>query len=1160
MASVGRGDVGDIDALLRAAEILEKKMYSKDGYGTADTLRNINVAQFLEWLSTGHEADSNVSMDSKISPTMHVELANLIQMSGCQKISELQTVFGSARKLFTTKSTPLSYSDGDPVFTYHPDVWNQCPASHLRPDSASSKLPQSHCRVLTAATGVTQLSEPFPVGGIGTTDEPDGLSNTSDDVCMDSSSQDSYSGNTAPVRANTNVMHILNTSLGSEFNGHVDPGNNKSQYSNCRLRSALLTPYSPGSEIHSTNSVRHLNHFLNKDISTSNIPLQQRPVTESIQPEIFPNSNSSQRLLEVLSRTYENYDDLDQLNSKFRASESPQRTPTVHQQTSWSAPPSVSSSSCATPDKECCDAINQIEIPQPVRPTRFSCSSLPVKKRKLDWKQSDNWLYDLQSSDKHLCKFKKTPNVNPSDLVSTTGFMTTSSHDNPTYCSSSGSIPERRKSVSGISVSDNTQQSVTSKITIPLLRTCSVPVNSEQRMIHSPKLLDTLTFSKHLIEEKKSLIKTPYQNHFSVLTRTLTGSDNIKNHINSSKQYASELTTMSNGSNVSKLSKDSIFNMSDNKKRKYATLSSVDLCTTTGGSNYYPGVFNNNNNNYSNNNSDEDSYISKVSHSTTSSTIHYNTRKPITADLLFRSPHNTHKHRSHAHNNNENSNNQLALSDGSDNIHNRNEIFDHTNGVHQHHCFSKLQTARTVEMNVSNFDHNNNSSNNKLNGSTPVVERKHNGLIQTIPHNEHNNTVSHQLSHTLKEDTVYNFNSICQKQSNNSDNSNHITSGQDRNNLVNNYQQLSSIISQSTMLPNHAVTTTSTPTTVTNVISHNLNTYVDSSIKSDCKHVSVNSSPLKSVMPESTTNKPPAEQSKYSHENLPDGATTLSPSSSVSSSSMLTNQMNVNGAHVIMMLSPSITIPTSLHSSLTSQIITSSSSLSNVQQSSPNYNNNNNSKIIPHPSNFPQTYTTPAITTSNFVNSSSGTSSFPLLLISASSSASAVALAEAAALATGVPSTSFVPVPVQVTTYVPPPSSTTITTTRPIKNEEHNEKLKSQCKISNSSNNEINTISNQHFILSVMVTDNHVHNNNDDDDNNNVNGNSDNQKSLSVQRKIPFVLSAPSLHLNFNNIQNDRKSIINGKQHHSTPVLKDISSTNTSDDHVYDSKLTHQAV
>ncbi|XP_018651304.1 hypothetical protein Smp_138320 [Schistosoma mansoni] len=955
MASVGRGDVGDIDALLRAAEILEKKMYSKDGYGTADTLRNINVAQFLEWLSTCHEADSNVSMDSKISPTMHVELANLIQMSGCQKISELQTVFGSARKLFTTKSTPLSYSDGDPVFTYHPDVWNQCPASHLRPDSASSKLPQSHCRVLTAATGVTQLSEPFPVGGIGTTDEPDGLSNTSDDVCMDSSSQDSYSGNTAPVRANTNVMHILNTSLGSEFNGHVDPGNNKSQYSNCRLRSALLTPYSPGSEIHSTNSVRHLNHFLNKDISTSNIPLQQRPVTESIQPEIFPNSNSSQRLLEVLSRTYENYDDLDQRNSKFRASESPQRTPTVHQQTSWSAPPSVSSSSCATPDKECCDAINQIEIPQPVRPTRFSCSSLPVKKRKLDWKQSDNWLYDLQSSDKHLCKFKKTPNVNPSDLVSTTGFMTTSSHDNPTYCSSSGSIPERRKSVSGISVSDNTQQSVTSKITIPLLRTCSVPVNSEQRMIHSPKLLDTLTFSKHLIEEKKSLIKTPYQNHFSVLTRTLTGSDNIKNHINSSKQYASELTTMSNGSNVSKLSKDSIFNMSDNKKRK----------------------------------------------------------KPITADLLFRSPHNTHKHRSHAHNNNENSNNQLALSDGSDNIHNRNEIFDHTNGVHQHHCFSKLQTARTVEMNVSNFDHNNNSSNNKLNGSTPVVERKHNGLIQTIPHNEHNNTVSHQLSHTLKEDTVYDFNSICQKQSNNSDNSNDITSGQDRNNLVNNYQQLSSIISQSTMLPNHAVTTTSTPTTVTNVISHNLNTY----------------------------------------------------------------------------------------------IITSSSSLSNVQQSSPNYNNNNNSKIIPHPSNFPQTYTTPAITTSNFVNSSSGTSSFPLLLISASSSASAVALAEAAALATGVPSTSFVPVPVQVTTYVPPPSSTTITTTRPIKNEEHNDKLKIQ-----------------------------------------------------FQRKIPFVLSAPSLHPNFNNIQNDRKSIINGKQHHSTPVLKDISSTNTSDDHVYDSKLTHQAV
>ncbi|CAH8551645.1 unnamed protein product [Schistosoma curassoni] len=1152
MASVDRGDVGDIDALLRAAEILEKKLYSKGGYGTADTLRNINVTQFLEWLSTGDEGDGNASLDPKISPTMHVELANLIQMSGCQKISDLQTVFGSARKLVPTKSTPLSYSDGDPVFTYHPDTWKQCIASHLRSNSASLKLPQSHCRVLTAATGVTQLSEPFPVGGIGTTDEPDGLSNTSDDVCMDSSSQDSYSGNTAPVRTNTDVMHILNASLGSEFNGNVDPGNNKSQYSNCRLRSALLTPYSPGSEIHSINSVRHLNHFLNKDLSTSNISLQQRPVTESIQPEIFSNSTSSQRLLEVLSRPYENYDDLDQRNSKFRASESPQSTPTVHQ-TSWSAPPSVSSSSCATPDKECCDIPNQSEIPQPVRPTRFSCSSLPVKKRKLDWKQSDNWFPDLQSSDKHLCKFRKTPNINSPDLVSTTGFMTTLSHDNLTYCSSSGSTPERRKSVGGsISVSDSTQQSVISKTTIPLLRTCSVPVNNEQRMIHSSKLLDNLTLSKHLIEEKKSSIKTPYQNHFSVLTRTLTGSDNIKSHINSSKQYSSELTTVSNGSDSSKLSKDNIFNSNDNKKRKYATLSSVDFCTTTVGSNYCPGVFNNNNNN-NNNNSDEDSYISKINHSTTSSTIHYNARKPITADLLFRSPHSTHKHRSHTQNNNDNSSNQLTLSNASDNIHNRNEIFGYTNEVHQHHRFLKLQTARTVEMNVSNIYNNNN---NKLNGSAPVVERKHNGLIQTIPHNEHNNTVSHQLSHTLKEDTVYNFNTVCQKQSSNSDNSNDIISVQNRNNLVNNYQQLSSVISQSTMLPEYAVTTTSNPTTTTDVISHNLNTYIDSSIKSECTRVSVNSSPMKLIMPESTINKPPTEQLKYSHGNLPNGATTLSPSSS----SVLANQMNVNGAHVIMMLSPSITIPTSLHSSSANQISTSSSSFSNVQQSSSNYNNNNNSKIIPHSSNCSQTYTTPSITTSNFVSSSSGTSSFPLLLISASSSASAVALAEAAALATGVPSTSFVPVPVQVTTYVPPPSSTTITTTRSIKNEEHNDKLNNQCKISNSLNNEINTISNQHFILSVMVTDNHVHND-DDNNNNNNSGNGDNQKSFSVQRKIPFVLSTPSFHSNVNNIQNDRNIIIDGKQHHSTPsVLEDISLTNTSDDNVYDSKLTHQAV
>ncbi|CAH8531269.1 unnamed protein product [Schistosoma mattheei] len=435
-------------------------------------------------------------------------------------------------------------------------------------------------------------------------------------------------------------------------------------------------------------------------------------------------------------------------------------------------------------------------------------------------------------------------------------------------------------------------------------------------------------------------------------------------------------------------------------------------------------------------------------------------------------------------------------------------------------------------MDVSNIYDNNN---NKLNGSTPVVERKHNGLIQTIPHNEHNNTVSHQLSHTLKEGTVYNFNTICQKQSSNSDNSNDIISVQNRNNLVNNYQQLSSVISQSTMLPEYAVTTTSNPTTTTDVISHNLNTYIDSSIKSECTRVSVNSSPMKSIMPESTINKPPTEQLKYSHGNLPNGATTLSPSSS----SMLANQMNVNGAHVIMMLSPSITIPTSLHSSSANQISTSSSSFSNVQQSSSNYNNNNNSKIIPHSSNCSQTYTTPPSLHQTF----------------------AVALAEAAALATGVPSTSFVPVPVQVTTYVPPPSSTTITTTRSIKNEEHNDKLNNQCKISNSLNNEINTISNQHFILSVMVTDNHVHNNDDDNNNNNNNGNGDNQKSFSVQRKIPFVLSTPSFHSNVNNIQNDRNIIIDGKQHHSTPsVLKDISLTNTSDDNVYDSKLTHQAV
>ncbi|CAH8481432.1 unnamed protein product [Dicrocoelium dendriticum] len=47
-------------------------------------------------------------------------------------------------------------------------------------------------------------------------------------------------------------------------------------------------------------------------------------------------------------------------------------------------------------------------------------------------------------------------------------------------------------------------------------------------------------------------------------------------------------------------------------------------------------------------------------------------------------------------------------------------------------------------------------------------------------------------------------------------------------------------------------------------------------------------------------------------------------------------------------------------------------------------------------------------------------SGFPLILVSASSSAGAAALAAAAALASGAPPTSLVPVPVQLTTYVPP--------------------------------------------------------------------------------------------------------------------------------------------
>ncbi|KAF7259273.1 hypothetical protein EG68_03646 [Paragonimus skrjabini miyazakii] len=49
-------------------------------------------------------------------------------------------------------------------------------------------------------------------------------------------------------------------------------------------------------------------------------------------------------------------------------------------------------------------------------------------------------------------------------------------------------------------------------------------------------------------------------------------------------------------------------------------------------------------------------------------------------------------------------------------------------------------------------------------------------------------------------------------------------------------------------------------------------------------------------------------------------------------------------------------------------------------------------------------------------------SNFPLFLISATSSAGAAALAAAAALATGAPPSSLIPVPVQLTAYVPPVS------------------------------------------------------------------------------------------------------------------------------------------
>nr|CAH8849680.1 unnamed protein product [Trichobilharzia regenti] len=902
MASVDSGDVGNIDALLRAAEILEKKLYSKGGYDTADALRNISVSQFVDWLNSGEQTDAETTLDNNIASTIQVELANLIQMSGCQKVSDFPTAFGSGHNANSSESITLSYQDDDPAFIYHPSNWKHCDASRLRSDCISSNVSPNHYRILTAASGVSQLSESSLVGGTG--DEPDGLSNTSDDVCMDNSSQDSFSGNLISVRPPANTLHTFNSSPGPECSGNVD-----AVYYKSRLRSALLTPYSPGCEIHS-NDTQRPSESSHKDASVTNLLPTHQGITGNIVSGVCSSQTSPQRP-EVLNRMSGSGDDSDQQEAKRQTPGSPRNITTLQQQTSWSAPPSVSSSSCATPDKEFCDIPTQIDTPQlvyPNRPSRFSCSSLPVKKRKLDWKQSSSNSSDLQSPHKHLFQSKKVLTNSPSDFTTTSSTLTTTLNQNFFTCSlSKDSIPERRQSVGALPMSNIGHQLLASKNTIPLLRTCSVPVNNNQQNFDSSsKALDSLEFhSHHPLEEKKISSKTHYQNHFSVLARTLTGSDNDTTSMHL-KQYSSESVALHNSSDCLKIGKDNTFQ----ENKKHLSLANVSLHNTT---NYYDNISNKAEGIYTSEFQDSSSAIASG--------------KTQTTDLLFRPPRNTWKHRHNILNNQLFSTSSSSSSPSSvisDTVINTTKAppFYTSDCYQKQDCLSRILTTKNSDTSLSDHYH---QYTNRSNGSP--MERKQGGLIQNISYGEY---LPQLLStHTTKEDSLCTVDTFNRKRPNGidevslkADAAYSTFQSYSRNQP---YQKSSSVV----IHPKTPESSVATITTTTNTVvkPYYNNSVIQMDVRSDSKLVPANSSPIaidSGVVSKEPMNhlKPASVESSY--KTLP---VTLS-----SPSSILSNQMNVNGAHVIMMLSPSNTVPTSLLSSVSNQMMSSSSSIADTKQ------------------------------------------------------------------------------------------------------------------------------------------------------------------------------------------------------------------------------------
>nr|CAH8849677.1 unnamed protein product [Trichobilharzia regenti] len=511
------------------------------------------------------------------------------------------------------------------------------------------------------------------------------------------------------------------------------------------------------------------------------------------------------------------------------------------------------------------------------------------------------------------------------------------------------------------------------------------------------------------------------------------------------KQYSSESVALHNSSDCLKIGKDNTFQ----ENKKHLSLANVSLHNTT---NYYDNISNKAEGIYTSEFQDSSSAIASG--------------KTQTTDLLFRPPRNTWKHRHNILNNQLFSTSSSSSSPSSvisDTVINTTKAppFYTSDCYQKQDCLSRILTTKNSDTSLSDHYH---QYTNRSNGSP--MERKQGGLIQNISYGEY---LPQLLStHTTKEDSLCTVDTFNRKRPNGidevslkADAAYSTFQSYSRNQP---YQKSSSVV----IHPKTPESSVATITTTTNTVvkPYYNNSVIQMDVRSDSKLVPANSSPIaidSGVVSKEPMNhlKPASVESSY--KTLP---VTLS-----SPSSILSNQMNVNGAHVIMMLSPSNTVPTSLLSSVSNQMMSSSSSIADTKQTPSSCTGKKQLIDSSHIQNL-----------NNFgVSLNSGTSKFPLLLVSASSSASAAALAEAAALATGAPPTSLVPVPVQVTTYVPPS-----------KDQDNGDQMNSQSKNSYFLNENNNT-SNQHFILSVMMNDN-------------------DEKSPSVPmglRQIPLVLSAP---------------------------------------------------